>query len=146
MGLAVRHPSDPGLRSDCWECDTLVRRGPWQLRTKAFWPYSCFLVCSMDWRCEPIQRQTQKLKLKQRQRQGLRLKQTLTTLTTLEVKWVVKGITLEGKMVVRDIILEDKMEVRVHTLRILGCQVVMEGDCHLHTLPYNQAGPATSSP
>ena len=100
----------------------------------------------MGWRPEPIQRQMQKLE------QRLRLKQTLTTLTTLEVIMVVRDITLEGKMVVKGITLEDKMvaraiilEVRGHTLHTLVCQGVMEGGCHLHMLPYKQAGLATLS-
>ena len=102
----------------------------------------------MGWRPEPIQRQMQKLE----QRLRLKQKQTLTTLTTLEVIMVVRDITLEGKMVVKGITLEDKMvaraiilEVRGHTLHTLVCQGVMEGGCHLHMLPYKQAGLATLS-
>ena len=104
----------------------------------------------MGWRPEPIQRQMQKLE--QRQRLRLKQKQTPTTLTTLEVIMVVRDITLEGKMVVKGITLEDKMvaravilEVRGHTLHTLVCQGVMEGGCHLHMLPYKQAGLATLS-
>merc|ERR1719209_2594390 len=99
----------------------------------------------MDWRLDPIQRQMQKLKLKLRQRLNQILKQTLRPSTTEAVKMVVRGITLEDKMVVKDITLEDKMGVRVHILRSLGCQVVMEEGCHLPMLPYNPEGLATSS-
>jgi len=112
----------------------------------------------MDWRLDPIQRQMQKLKLKLRLRQRLNqmLKQTLRPSTTEAVKMVARGITLEDKMVVKDITLEgktvgraitleDKMGVRVHILRSLGCQVVMEEGCHLPMLPYNPEGLATSS-
>lgn len=99
----------------------------------------------MDWRLDPIQRQMQKLKLKLRQRLNQMLKQTLRPSTTEAVKMVVRGITLEGKTVGRAITLEDKMGVRVHILRSLGCQVVMEEGCHLPMLPYNPEGLATSS-
>merc|ERR1711981_1023694 len=137
MGTARQTSVRPGSQI-CRECET--SRGRWQLRSKAFWPYSSFLACSVDWRHDPIQRQTQKLKLMQRQRLNQMLKQTLTPSTTEAVKMVVRGITQEGKTVGRAITLGDNMEVRVHILHSLGGQVVMEGDCHLPMLPYNPAG------
>merc|ERR1711981_1528765 len=126
MGTARQTSVRPGSQI-CRECET--SRGRWQLRSKAFWPYSSFLACSVDWRHDPIQRQTQKLKLMQRQRLNQMLKQTLTPSTTEAAKMVGRGITLG-----------DNMEVRVHILHSLGGQVVMEGDCHLPMLPYNPAG------